>query len=646
MQPNLIPNSFAFLVGVAVALPPLAFAQDATYADALVAKSETAELWKEPAWRKLGHYRLKWWGRRSQADGQDFFADDHGNASPRKELDATIRAMFAPPVVPTESDPDAQHPQCRWRARYQWIHDVLDVDDARLPPVACPRYDEWRSRLDVDSVTLIYADAYLGNPASMFGHTFLRLNRNLGGVEGSSLVSNTVEFAAVPWTTNPLLYPILGLGGGFAGHYSTAPYYLKVRQYTSMEDRDLWEYPMLLDEVEEDRLMAHLWEMGHVPFMYYYLKENCSYHLLGQMEVARNELELLDRFPFIAFPISTVRAVIDQEGLVGPGALRPSAWRRLSSARRDLSKEQRALAVDLARDATPAELASLATLSPSEAAATLDAAVDLLRYRRGDAVANDSGKATEDVLLRARGLLAVPSAPVLPISRKPPESGHRAAMVAVSGGASESGSFARLTVRPALHDLLARPDGYVDGSALEMMGITLRAQPQPYLERLGVFATTSILPLRAWRVRPSWRVAITGATDRTGGCVGYEGCFGWTGSGGLGTGLATREHELLSLGVYGFVDGVVQTAKDEGWSFGPRAALGVLAHTGPLRWMAEADANLPLVHVRGPEWIVPDPVPTMDAGVSLTFNPHAELRTTGKLGDGFAEADVGAVVYW
>lgn len=623
-----------------------AWADDPAYLQSLHDEVERRALWRAPEWRKLGHYRGKLWGRRSQADGRSFFASPSGNVSPRRELHATLDRFFDPPVEPSEDDPTAQHPQCRWRARYEWLSVALDVDPERLVPVACDRYQEWRERLDVASVTLVYADAYLGNPASMFGHTFLRLDRDLGGVEGSALVANTVEFAAVPWTTNPLLYPILGLGGGFAGRYSTAPYYLKVRQYSSMEDRDLWEYPLQFDDAERDRLMAHLWEMGGVPFMYYYLKENCSYHLLGQMEVARPSLELLDRFPFIAFPISTVRAVVDQQGLVGKGVLRPSAWRELSAERRALAPDQRSVARRLARRAAPESLAALGTLPPAEAAATLDAAVDLLRYRLGDAEPRDRTRATESALLTARGALGVASEPLIVAPRKPPEAGHRAAMVALSGGASESGPFARATLRPALHDLLARPDGYVDGSALEMMGVTLRAQPTPYLERLGVFSTTSILPVRPWRVRPSWRVAITGAADRAGGCVGHAGCFRWTGAAGIGTAVASAEAARVGLGAYGFLDGAVNTGSGAGIRLGPRLGAGLLGRAGGLRLWAEALADMPLLQVQGLDVLEPVPGLRGDGGLAVPIHADAEIRVGGRAGQGFTEGDVGLQVTW
>jgi hypothetical protein len=586
------------------------------------------------------------WGTRSQADGRSFFASRRGNTSPRRELLATLQRFADPAYVPDPADPTGQHAQCRWRARYAWLDDELGIEAAGIPRQPCPRFDEWRDRLDVASVTLVYADAYLGNPASMFGHTFLRLDRDLGGAEGSALVANTVEFAAVPWTTNPLLYPILGLTGGFAGRYATAPYYLKVRQYSSMEDRDLWEFPLRFDDDERERLLAHLWEMGGVPFMYYYLKENCSYHLLGQMEVARNDLELLDRFPFIAFPISTVRAVVDQEGLTGEGVLRPSAWRELAAQRRALDHDLRPLARALAGRGGSEHLGRLEGLAPEQAAAVLDAAVDLLRYRLGDAEPKAVTRANEAALLAARGALGVPSAPVEAEPRLPPQAGHKAAFVSVSGGASEAGPYALATLRPALHDLLARPDGYVDGSALEMMSVTLRAQPTPYLARLGVFSTTSILPIRPWRVRPSWRVSIAGAANRGGGCVGHDGCFGWTGAAGLGTGVATPDAASLGLGAYTFVDGAVWTGAGTGIEVGPRAALGLLGRAGEVRVWAEGLADLPLMQLRGVAAVPPEVGWSVEGGVAVGVHDDAQVRLIGRAGEGYAESDLGLAVTW
>ncbi len=626
------------LAALAVAFA-LANEGDRASLDALLVRADAEAIHREPAWRKLVHYRQKLWGRRSQADARSFFAHPHGKIRPEAELRATLEALFQPAtyVLGDPADPSAQHPQCRWRARTAWLRDRLDIDDATLPPVPCDRFDDWVERLDVDRVTLIYADAYLGNPASMFGHTFLRLDRDTEK-PGSALVANAAEFSATPWTTNPLLYPILGLAGGFPGRYSTLPYYMKVRQYGDAENRDLWEYELTLTDAERTNLLEVMWEMGGVHFDYYYLKENCSYHLLGLFEAVRPSLELQDRFPIVAFPTSTVRAIRESPDLSGPGVWRPSAWTRLVAARRTLDRDEVRTVRDLALGRQgPGDVA----LAPDRAAAILDAASLLASWRLGDDAPTPEDRERQRTLLAARGALAIPSPEVDVEPTVAPERGHGPALLSMAGGASESGPYARLVLRPALHDFLARTDGYIAGSELEMMGVTARFDPEPAIERLGIFSATSLSPWDPWRRVPSWRMRIGGGWDRTGGCA-TAGCWRWAAMGGIGLAAATPDR--ADAVAWALVTGTVATGAGSS-DLSPGGLIGLSTGAGPLRTTAELSTQWPVLSIAGIDlsaaWRH-----EISVGASYTFHPDAEFRLAGRAGTLFREAEAGVAVWF
>ncbi len=69
----------------------------------------------------------------------------------------------------------------------------------------------------------------------------------------------------------------------------------------------------------------HVWELGPTRFDYYFFDENCAYHLLSLLEVARPGLQLTDRFRWWAIPSDTVRAVTDQPGLLKRVVYRPAS---------------------------------------------------------------------------------------------------------------------------------------------------------------------------------------------------------------------------------------------------------------------------------------------------------------------------------
>ena len=88
---------------------------------------------------------------------------------------------------------------------------------------------------------------------------------------------------------NGLTFAIQGLIGGYPGTFSVLPYYIKVREYSNLENRDLWEYELNLSPEEIEIFVDHLWELGSTYFAYYYLSENCSYHVLGLLEASPSQ---------------------------------------------------------------------------------------------------------------------------------------------------------------------------------------------------------------------------------------------------------------------------------------------------------------------------------------------------------------------
>ena len=260
--------------------------------------------------------------RRSYVRSDAFFLAARGASDPEAELRATL-AAFA------NGDPA----RCRYPARFTWLDGALGFQRERLPRVECPEYDQWR--LDVGpalAASLVFADAFLNNPSSMFGHTLIRFDRVpvAGDVDRRDLGAYAVNFAAETGDDRGVLYAVRGIVGSYPGYYSLLPYYDKVRQYGDLESRDLWEYPLALTPEQVELLIEHLFELRDVAFPYYYFTQNCSFHLLGLLEVARPDLELLDRFRIHTIPADSLRAVLEEVGLAATPGYRPSAATRLA----------------------------------------------------------------------------------------------------------------------------------------------------------------------------------------------------------------------------------------------------------------------------------------------------------------------------
>ena len=82
--------------------------------------------------------------------------------------------------------------RCRFPARYEWLKETLPIDPARLPAPECPELDNTLRAINPKSASLIFASGHMNAPASMFGHTFLRLD----SAYESPLLSYAVNYAA------------------------------------------------------------------------------------------------------------------------------------------------------------------------------------------------------------------------------------------------------------------------------------------------------------------------------------------------------------------------------------------------------------------------------------------------------------------
>jgi hypothetical protein len=420
------------LLVLAILSPSTPAAVEDAYLFSLIERANERGLADDPYWRRLVYYvpARTASGWRSEATGADFFNSPEGRDDPGAELEATLRALFRPALEIDSSEPvergGPQHPQCAFIARYHWLRERLEIDDSTLVPQPCERFDAWFEAIDPARVALVFAADYVGNPSSAFGHTLLRLDRP--GEDASRLVSYAVNYAAIVGEANPVSYAYKGLTGGYPGYFSLLPYYEKVREYNDLESRDLWEYELDITPVEIRRMMMHLWEVGSVPFDYYFLRENCSFRLLGLLEIARPGTRLTGGFRSHAIPTDTVRAVLEHESLLRAIDYRPSAERRLKHNIALASAEVRAAALAVAEE--EAATGTSNDLESAEQAHALELAHDYLHYhyldRGPDPAMTAPRHACTDLLIERSRLDGQDTVPEpVPRTRSRPDQGHQ-----------------------------------------------------------------------------------------------------------------------------------------------------------------------------------------------------------------------------
>ncbi|MFW5966268.1 MAG: DUF4105 domain-containing protein [Persicimonas sp.] len=629
---------------------------DSAYLDELIARAEQQQLSEKRQWKTLLHYRRGLFGRlKSDVDAPEFFLSEQGKTDPQAELEATLAAFFEPARKPAdEYDPEREHPQCRFRARYVWLDEQLDFDHDRLVERDCEDFRKWRDTLDAESATLIFADSYMNNPASMFGHTLLRLDRSEEG-NARNLTSYVVNYAAEPWTNNPFLYTILGVTGGFEAYFTTLPFYMKTREYTDLESRDLWEYELHFDDEELSRMLRHLWELQPYWIDYFYFDENCSFHLLSLLEAADPSLHLTDAFSLHVIPTDTVREVLETEGLSGERTFRPSRRREMVALRERLTTEEARLARRLGRKQDESALEELDEFEEERQAAILEAAHALFRYLN-ESDEEQVDPAFEHRILSRRGEIDVTTPEVDIEEGTAPEEGHGTGRATVGGGVSESqGGFFEIGLRPALHDLGASDVGYASLSQIEFLSARLRGfglredlqAPSILLQRFDLLEIVSLAPLDAWDLKWSWGLK-TGLerTYRDGcgesGCLMYDFALGFGGAASVGplTGYLLADGQIAAGSTF---DRNLRLAA------GPR--LGLLMKLDRVaRLHLEGRYRYPLW---GEGW--PDVVPVAGgdqppwstrAMLSLSPGKNVETRLTGTLERGRTELGAAFHLYF
>lgn len=504
----------------------------------LIQEARTQRLADQREWHLLLHYRPGLFGGyESEQDDPGFFLSPKGKTDPEAELEATLAQFFSSELVGRSKQPA----QCAFIARYQWLRERLAFDDARLPQLKCERFDRWYEDFQAQSITLIFPSAFLNNPASMFGHTLLRVDQK-GQTEQTRILAYTINYAADVPPDAGIAYPIRGIFGGYRGYFSTIPYYLKVQEYRDIENRDIWEYRLNFAETQLRRLLMHAWELGNAYFDYFFFKENCSYHLLALLDYADPTLHLTDEFRFWTVPADTVRLIASKPGLVSSIAYRPSRSNVIRRKRESLPPWQRSLAQRIAEDPGAMSTPQFEELDVTRKAFLLDLASDYLRYRidTSDSPPREF-KERNRALLTARSRLRIPSEDftVVPFAQRP-ELGHKTSRVSVGGGWRNNDTFEELSVRAGYHDLLDPEIGYTPDAQIEIASITVRhynRAEQTRIERATLADVLSLSPIDAVFHAPSWKINAGMQTIKHNGC---QRCTNGVVNGGIGGAFESR----------------------------------------------------------------------------------------------------------
>lgn len=440
--------------------------------------SEVERLSKDPYWHILLHLK----NGKSDIDDPSFFLSDPRHFSPVKELHATVERLN-----------DANQTfYCRFPARIAWLREKRPEWFADPESTRCLALEETLRKESVHAVSLVFPTAYINSPASMFGHTFLRLDRN----PKTPLIGEAVNYAAKTGEENGFFYTLNGLTGGYRGYFSVLPYYAKIKEYSAMEQRDMWEYRLDLNDAEIRRMLYHLYELQGIYSDYYFFTKNCSYNLLWLLAAAKKSSRAVDQFHYKAIPIDTLRAVA-QEGMITQVTFRPSERRIMQAYAQQI--DDPVLAKKFVRSG---DTGLLAACTPAQQAVMADLGIKMLKHARTQKKMEKKVYVKKLMrLLRFRSKL--PKTESVKIAKPAdPLKGHKSARMTL--GISGSGEW-RLGLKPAMHDRYDLQRGFVEGAYIDFLALEVTKSG---LERIDFVSVTSLAVVDRFFKPLSWHLRL------------------------------------------------------------------------------------------------------------------------------------------
>lgn len=436
---------------------------------------DVSALARSDAWLKLLHYhKTISGGYEGLVHNAAFYVAPDGRNNPEAEMEAEIKA-FAQGEV-----------KCTFPARFKWLKEQGLVD-GNLDN--CTDYQQFMNDVRPSGITVLFTNAYMSNPASLFGHTLIRIDT---ARQGSQMLAHGSNFGADSGTEQGVIFALKGLFGGYMGGYNISPYWTIINTYNNIENRDIWEYGLNLNEAEKEKFVDHLYEMKDVRIRYFFLSKNCSYMILELIEAVRPELELTDDYHWWAIPLDTLKTIKDVPDLVGEVNYRPARYTKIAAQLKEMTPTQYAAFLAEIKD----EKADEEGLSDDEKAVVLETAYQYYQYKY---IAKDMALAEyrkkSFAVLRARSRL--PEAKEAEIEGEDPSLAHDSAMIGVGYGADRKRRFEEIILRPAYTTLIDDNFGMIRGAGVKVMESRWRyynRQHRLVLQDLTGLEIRSLLP--------------------------------------------------------------------------------------------------------------------------------------------------------
>ncbi len=471
----------------------------------------------EKPWKNILHYRPGHFGHESSTiDSGDFFFAKDGRTNPEAEAIAFIKALKANLIVgKLKQTVFCSFPE---RTRFVLENTKVFLSDEVLSQ-KCELHDRYLKQFnDPERISLVFSSAYPNNPASMFGHTFLKVHSK----RQTDLLDGGLNYAAaVADNENPFAFFWFGVTGGYEGHWSIQPYYVKVQDYVNFESRDLWEYEINFTTSEVKRFLNHIWEIeNNSGSDYFFFDENCSFQILASLEAIRPDWNLLN-YTIYVIPGESVKFLTRQPLSVREVRYRPSLFKKAMASYDGLSVNEKNQYDEVLSLKAAGRLKELSVLA-------LDTMLIEMDFKRNQDKKFEENWIPFEKSLRTeratRGLSA--KTPVTEqagsesrITR--PDLGHDSYSIQPSLGfrshrnvdqdQREERTYLGFKLKSAYHDLLSSDKGYSQFSEIDFpwIEVSLDSKNKFRVDQIGGLQSISLSPVSHFKTPISFKTKIT-----------------------------------------------------------------------------------------------------------------------------------------
>lgn len=426
------------------------------------------------AWIKLLHYQKDGDNYIGLVDNEDFYLSSEGRYNPKAELEAEVKAFSSP----------NDELKCSFPARFEWLK-AQNLVTGNLDN--CTEYQNVIKDIQPNGITLLFTDSYMRNPASLFGHTLIRIDTSR---KGSQMLAHGVNFGADSGTDDGVVFAFKGLFGGYMGVYSVSPYWDVINAYNNIENRDIWEYHLNLTDEEQKKFVNHLYELRNAQIQYFFLNKNCSYMILEILEAIRPKLELTEGFEWWAIPLDTLKKIKDVPGLIGDINYRPARYTKLQAQIAEMSDDQ----FTAFKQGINEHQYEMENLEEKDKVLPLETAYQYYQYRytAREMELKEYRKNSFAVLRRRSKLAALPE---LKLNGEEPSKAHNSQQISLGGGENRHLSYMEIALRPAYTELTDNNFGLIKGAGLKVLESKWRYYMQRHRLVLQQFTVLDIVAL-------------------------------------------------------------------------------------------------------------------------------------------------------